>query len=110
MGNKKYAGVLRSMNKSPRVSIIGGNIDVNMIDKMLIGGHLIIYLDAYSVGSAVHAPHFVVIESAKGVHYNITDPWDGKTKKITKLKLLKGINELKRRFYFAPKLIQVVNE
>ncbi|MBI3413641.1 MAG: peptidase C39 family protein [Candidatus Aenigmarchaeota archaeon] len=105
--NESYADFLKKLSTGKNLVITSKKISKNVIDEHLLLGNVIIYLDAFYVGSSVHVPHFVVITGRKRRVYIVLDPWDGKTKTMPPDKLLKGVDELKKRFYFTPKLIQV---
>jgi ABC-type bacteriocin/lantibiotic exporter with double-glycine peptidase domain len=102
--DRKLYNFFRRLPISKRIKIVQANIDLQLIER-LIKCPLIIYVDAYLFRN-VHYPHFVVVWKLDKSKFLITDPWDGKMKKLAMSSLLKGIKLLKNTLKFSPQIIE----
>jgi len=106
IGDKKLINLFRRLPISKRIKVILENINLKLIRK-LIKKPLIAYVDDYLFRRELHYPHFIVIWKLEKNKFIITDPWDGKIKRLTPIELVKGINILKNTLKFSPQLIQI---
>ena len=104
--DRKLVSTLKKLKFSKRIQIISKPVTLPLIKKLLYKP-LIVYLDDFIFRKKFHYPHFVVIWSIDKNKFVITDPWDGKIKRVSFGFIEKGIDYLKNLLYFSPRLIQI---
>lgn len=105
--NKRVFNFLRRLQISRRIKVVKADINLTLIKK-LVKNPLIVYLDDYLLRRELHYPHFVVIWKLDKNKFVITDPWDGKIKRLAPPMLNKGVNLLRNTLKFSPEIIQIV--
>jgi len=104
--DKKLSNLFRRLHISKRIKIIQTNVNLNLIKK-LIKYPLILYLDDYLLRKEVHFPHAIVVWKFEKNKFIISDPWDGKIKKLDSYSLAKGIRLMRDVIKFSPTVIQI---
>jgi len=104
--DRRLYNLFRRLPTSERIKVVQANINLKLI-KRLVKRPLIVYVDDYLFRKELHYPHFVVVWKLERNNFLITDPWDGKMKRITPSSLLKGIKLLKNTLKFSPQIIQI---
>lgn len=103
---KKFFEKLNKFRLPKNLELLNKKIDLNLLKELIKDGPLIVYVDDFYIRRVIHYPHFVVLldinESVK-----FFDPWDGKIKKIDKKRFIKGIQSLRNKLKFSPKVIQI---
>lgn len=67
--------------------------------------HFIVYVDNNITDGWTHLPHFMMVTGATDKFYDVFDPWDGKTTRVSKEKLLGGIELLRSHVKVCPFVI-----
>jgi ABC-type bacteriocin/lantibiotic exporter with double-glycine peptidase domain len=104
--DRRLYNLFRRLPISERIKVVQANIGLKLI-KRLVKRPLIVYVDDYLFRKELHYPHFVVVWQLERNNFLITDPWDGKMKRLTPLSLSKGIKLLKNTLKFSPQIIQI---
>lgn len=101
--NKYYLGVLNKLVQHPRIRMIHKKNDKGLLNS--INTPFIVYVDNNITDGWTHLPHFMMVTNATNKFYDVFDPWNGKTNKISKDKLLKGIDLLRSHVKICPFVI-----
>lgn len=104
--SKKLIRVLKKMKLSKNIRIINKPISLTLI-KNILQKPVIVYLDDFVFRKELHYPHFVIIWKIDKNKFILTDPWDGKIKRVSFGFIRKGIHYLKNQLNFSPQLIQI---
>lgn len=103
----------KRLKKSKNIKIYNENI-LNFLQKYLQIGKirhpLIIYTDAFAFWGYKHYPHYVILLNKKNNNFLILDPWNGKTKSVSKQTILNGIKLLKNYLNISPRIILAKNQ
>ena len=101
--NKYFIGVLKQWSTHPRLRMIYQKNDQQLLDTL--DSPCIVYVDNNITDSWTHLPHFMLITKATEKFYEVFDPWEGKTFKMSKTKLLNGIDLLRSHVKICPFII-----
>lgn len=101
--NKYYLGILSKLVRHPRIQMIHKENDKKLLSSL--DTPFIVYVDNNITDGWTHLPHFMMVVSATQKFYNVFDPWDGRTIKISKDKLLNGIDLLRSHIRICPFVI-----
>jgi hypothetical protein len=101
--NKYYLAILKQWVKHPRIKMVHKKNDAKLLNAL--DAPFIVYVDNNIVDGWTHLPHFMMVMSATDMFYNVFDPWDGKTIKLSKDKLLNGIELLRSHVRVCPFVI-----
>lgn len=101
--NNYYLGILNKWVKHPRIQMVHKKNDEKLLDSLEVP--FIVYVDNNITDGWTHLPHFMMVTSATDKFYNVFDPWEGKVSKISKEKLLGGINLLRDHVKVCPFVI-----
>jgi len=101
--NGYYLDILNKMVNNPRIQLIHKKNDEGLLNSLDIP--FIVYVDNNITDGWTHLPHFMMITGATERFYNVFDPWDGKTKRISKDRLLHGIKLLRSHVKICPVVI-----
>lgn len=106
--SKGLANSWKGINRSRGIIIKNEKVTSRLISSLVKISPLIIYIDSFVLHKEVHYPHYLVVLNQKNNKYIVSDPWDGKIKKVNKKILLKGVDMLRNHLLFSPQLIQVI--
>lgn len=101
--NGYYLDVLKKMVKHPRISMVHQKNDEKLLSSL--NAPFIVYVDNNITDGWTHLPHFMMVTSATNKFYNVFDPWNGKVIKISKDKLMSGIEQLRSHVKVCPFVI-----
>lgn len=101
--NKYYLGNLNKWVKHPRIQMIHKKNDDKLLNSLATP--FIVYVDNNITDGWTHLPHFMMVTNATEKFYSVFNPWDGKVTKISKEKLLSGINQLRDHIKICPFVI-----
>lgn len=101
--NKYYLDVLDDMVQHPRIALTYKKNDQNLLDALDVP--FIVYVDNNITDGWTHLPHFMMVTKTSKDFYRVFDPWEGKTIKISKAKLLNGIDMLRSHVKVCPYVI-----
>jgi ABC-type bacteriocin/lantibiotic exporter with double-glycine peptidase domain len=104
--DKKTSNLFKRLPVSKRVKIIQKDVNINLIKKLL-KSPLILYLDDYMLRKEGHFPHAIVVWKFNRNRFVISDPWDGKIKKLSSDSLFKGLRLMRNVIRFSPTVIQI---
>lgn len=65
----------------------------------------IVYLDRHGLGAYYHYPHFVLVLKHTPQTYLIFDPWDGKTRRHDRTKVIQAVRLLDEHLRVCPVII-----
>lgn len=101
--NKYYLGILNKLVTHPRIQMIHKKNDEKLLHSLNMP--FIVYVDNNITDGWTHLPHFMMVVNATEKFYGVFDPWEGKTIKISKDKLVEGINLLRSHVKMCPFVI-----
>ncbi|HET9411404.1 MAG TPA: hypothetical protein VFO38_00970 [Candidatus Saccharimonadales bacterium] len=101
--NKYFFGVLKKWVAHPRITMQHRKNDNELLSSLTVP--FIVYVDNNITDGWTHLPHFMLVTSSSPKFYNVFDPWQGKTIKISKDKLLGGIESLRSHVKVCPFVI-----
>ena len=104
--NAHYLASLQKWAKHPRITIVHQKNNQKLLDS-LAGESFIVYVDNNITDGWTHLPHFIMVTDVTDKFYRIFDPWNGKTIRISKSKLLTGIDLLRNHIKVCPIIISV---
>ena len=101
--NKYYLDTLKQWVKYPRIEMVHKKNDTKLLDTL--DTPCIVYVDNNITDGWTHLPHFMLVTGATDKFYSIFDPWDGKMIKLSKDKLISGIELLRNHVKVCPFII-----
>lgn len=102
--NKYYLDILKQWVNHPRIKMVHKKNDARLLDAL--NTPFIVYVDNNITDGWTHLPHFMMVASTTDKFYNVFDPWDGKTIRLSKDKLMSGIELLRSHVKVCPFVIQ----
>lgn len=102
--NTYYYDILKNWVQHPRIKMTYNKNDRKLLDTLNVP--FIVYVDNNITDGWTHLPHFMMVTSATNTFYNIFDPWEGKTIKLSKEKLISGIELLRNHIKVCPFIIE----
>ena len=101
--NNYYLERLKKWVELPRIHMIHKQNDEKLLDSL--DTPFIVYVDNHITDDWTHLPHFMMVTEVTEKFYKVFDPWGGKVIKISKEKLLNGINLLRNHVKVCPYVI-----
>jgi hypothetical protein len=101
--NKFYLNVLKGWVNHPRITMVYRKNDGKLLNSLETP--YIVYVDNNITDGWTHLPHFMMVTKATEKFYTILDPWEGKISKMSKDKLLNGIQLLRSHVKICPFVI-----
>lgn len=101
--NAYYLDVLRQWVTHPRIDMIQAKNDQTLLDSL--EAPFIVYVDNNITDGWTHLPHFMMVTKTTNKFYDIFDPWEGKVSRISKKKILDGIELLRSHVRVCPFVI-----
>lgn len=101
--NNFYLGILKKWVNHPRINMLHKKNDDELLSSLTTP--FIVYVDNNITDGWTHLPHFMMVKKATEKFYEVFDPWEGKVIKISKEKLLTGINLLRDHVKICPFVI-----
>lgn len=101
--NNYYLGHLKGWINHPRVDMVYTKNNQQLLDSL--AKPFIVYLDNSIIDGWTHLPHFMMVVGSTDKFYSVFNPWDGKIIKISKSKLIKGIDLLRSHVRVCPIII-----
>lgn len=101
--NAYYLNILKKKIDHPRITMLLSKNDERLLNKLEV--RYIVYVDNYITNGFTHLPHFMMVTGATDKVFTAFDPWEGKTSKISKEKLLHGISLLRDHIKICPFVI-----
>ena len=101
--NKYYLDILHKWVEHPRVNMIFKKNNEDLLNSLI--APFIVYVDNNITDDWTHLPHFMMVTGATEKFYTVFDPWEGKTTKMSKKKLLSGIDLLRNHVKVCPFVI-----
>ena len=102
--NKYYLDMLKQRVDHPRIKMVYKKNDASLLGTL--DTPFIVYVDNNITDGWTHLPHFMMVTGATDKFYDVFDPWDGKTIKLSKEKLHSGIELLRSYVKVCPFVIQ----
>lgn len=102
--NKDYAQHLqRLVNQNIRV--FHRKFTNSFLDKIIQRSPAVIYVDNYYLTNLIHYPHFIFIFQQTRKYFKVADSWNGTIKNLSKNKIYKAVQGLRKQFKFSPVVI-----
>jgi hypothetical protein len=101
--NKYFLDILKQWVKHPRIKMVHKKNDAKLLDTL--DSPFIVYVDNNITDGWTHLPHFMMVTGATDKFYRTFDPWNGKTIKVSKDRLLNGIELLRDHVKVCPFVI-----
>ena len=101
--NKYYLDILKKWVEHPRIRMVHKKNDSKLLDTL--DTPFIVYVDNNITDGWTHLPHFMMVTGATDKFYDVFVPWDGKTTRVSKEKLLGGIELLRSHVKVCPFVI-----
>lgn len=101
--NNYYLNILRNKINHPQIEMVHGKNDQKLLDTL--DPPYIVYIDTNITDGFTHLPHFMMVTKRTDKMLDIFDPWVGKTTKLSKHKVLSGINLLRSHIKICPFVI-----
>ena len=101
--NKYYLGVMQMWVRHPRIQMEHSSINLGLLESLT--PPFIVYVDNHITDGWTHLPHYMMIVSASSKFYDVLDPWTGKTSKLSKQKVLLGVDLLRSHIKVCPFVI-----
>jgi hypothetical protein len=101
--NNYYLEILKKKINHPRLTMLLGKNDQKLLDSL--DAPYIVYTDTHITDGYTHLPHFLMVTKATEKMYDIFDPWNGATTKMSKQKVQKGIDLLRSHIKICPFVI-----
>lgn len=98
--NEFYAKKLKHSLKSKEIEIQTQKIDKKFLENVTLP--IAVVFDNHALGAYTHLPHYIVILKCTSNFFEIFNPWDGKTKRVKKEILLKGVYSLRTHIKICP--------
>lgn len=102
--NSYYLDVLSQWVDHPRIAMVHHVNNQALLDSLK--PPYIVYIDNNITDGWTHLPHFVLVMGQTEKFYAVFDPWEGKTMKISKQKLIHGISQLRTHIKVCPFVIK----
>ncbi len=102
--NKYYLDKLKSMVDHPAIKLTYKKNDAKLLDSL--AAPFVVYVDNNITDGWTHLPHFLLVVGASNKFYNVFDSWTGKVTKISKTKLISGIDLLRSHVKICPFVIR----
>jgi hypothetical protein len=101
--NNFYFKKLQKAVSHPRITMVQKKNDAKLLDTL--NTPFIVYVDTAITDGWTHLPHFMLVTYATEKFYSVFDPWEGAVTKISKNKLLAGIELLRKHIKVCPFII-----
>lgn len=101
--NEYYLNILRAWVDHPRITMVYKKNNKALLDSLATP--FIVYVDNNITDGWTHLPHFIMATKATDKFYEVFDPWEGKVSKISKDKVLHGIELLRSHVKVCPFVI-----
>lgn len=101
--NKYYLSILSQWSDHLRITMIHKRNDQSLLNSL--DTPFIAYVDNNITDGWTHLPHFLLVTGATERFYDVFDPWDGKVIRLSKKKLLSGIEQLRSHVKVCPFII-----
>ena len=101
--NKYYLNIINKLVEHPRINMIHKKINASLLNSL--DTTFIVHVDNNITSGWTHLPHFMMVTGATEKFYTVFDPWEGKTTKMSKKKLLSGIDLLRNHVKVCPFVI-----
>lgn len=101
--NSYYLGILQKWVQHPRINMILTKNDQKLLESL--DTPFIVYVDNSVTDGWTHLPHFMMVTKATDKFYDVFDPWEGKVSKLSKAKILSGIDLLRDHIKVCPFVI-----
>lgn len=101
--NTYYLNILQKEVSHPRIKMLLGKNDEKLFNS--IREPYIVYVDNNITNGFTHLPHFIMVTKSTEKMFTVFDPWEGKTSKISRQKILKGIALLRSHIKVCPFVI-----
>lgn len=101
--NNYYLETLKKWVDHPRIQMIHKYNDKKLLDSLQ--EPYIVHIDNHIIDGWTHLPHFIMVTRSTEKFYTVFDPWEGKTIRLSKDKLIGGIESLRSHIKVCPFVI-----
>lgn len=103
--NNYYLNIIQEKITHPRLEMTAMRNDMRFIDNLELP--CIVYVDAVITDGYTHLPHFMMITKKTEKMFEVFDPWEGKVSRVSKQKIVSGIDQLRGHIKMCPFIITV---
>lgn len=101
--NQYYLNILSEKVKYSRLEMTLGKNNTNLLASLY--APYIVYIDTNITDGFTHLPHFMMVTGETKTTYTVFDPWTGTTRRMSKQKILRGIDLLRSHIKICPFVI-----
>lgn len=101
--NHYFLGVLQTLVDHPRIIMVYKKNDQALLESL--NAPFIVYVDNNITDGWTHLPHFTMVTKTTDKFYRVFDPWTGTTSRISKSKLIHGVDQLRSHIKICPFVI-----
>ena len=101
--NKYFLDILKQWVRHPRIKMVHKKNDAKLLGAL--DSPFIVYVDNNITDRWTHLPHFMMVTGATDKFYSALEPWGGETIKVSKDRLLNGIELLRDHVKVCPFVI-----
>jgi len=98
--NAFYLNILKGWITDPRITMVHKKNDARLLNTL--SAPFIVYVDNNITDGWTHLPHSMMVTGVTEKFYNVFDPWEGKTSKLSKDRLLGSIELLRSYIKVCP--------
>lgn len=98
-----YLDILNGWVRHSRITMVHRKNDEKLLNSL--DAPFIVYVDNNITDGWTHLPHFMMVTGVTEKFYDVFDPWVGKTNRMSKEKLLNGIQSLRNHIKLCPFVI-----
>lgn len=101
--NRYYLQTLKTYTSNVRITFVHNKNNAELLDSLK--APYIVYVDNHITDGYTHLPHFMLIVGSTKKMFDVFDPWKGKTMRLSKKKILSGVDLLRRHVRVCPFVI-----
>jgi len=103
--NNYYLNIIKNQVSHPRITMVKARNDISLIDTL--SAPFIVYTDTNITDGFTHLPHFMMVTGVTEKMFSVFDPWTGKVSRMSKQRVLKGIDLLRSHVKVCPFIITI---
>lgn len=103
--NAYYLEIIKKRVTHPRIKMLKARNDLTLLNTLR--PPFIVYTDTNISDGFTHLPHFMIVTKATEKMLEVFDPWEGKVSRMSKQKVLRGIDLLRSHIKICPFIIAI---
>ncbi len=101
--NSYYLNIIKETVNHPRIMMLQARNDLTLMNSMRTP--FIVYTDTNITDGFTHLPHFMMVTKATEKMFEVFDPWEGRVLRMSKRKIVEGVNLLRNHIKICPFII-----